>query len=277
VAERITTFKDRDAWIRALYASDLTLAAKAIGARLALHLHIKTGRCDPAHLTLANETGISERSVYRAIAALENAGWIEVDHSGGGRHCKNDCRLVLPETLTPASGFKDEKTLTPVSSFPTRNPDNGDKETLTPVSPLKRNKKSEEERSKTHAPSFALSESEGTSESNSGNSLDHGFEEFWRNYPRRVDKPAALKAYRRILDSGQATPADLLAGVMRYAAERDGQNARYTRHAKNWLDGECWRDEPTPPGRRSLAARLRECEAAIQREAEAADDDEGAP
>ena len=33
---------------------------------------------------------------------------------------------------------------------------------------------------------------------------------------------------------------------MRYAAERTGQDAHWTKHPATWLNNECWKDEPAP-------------------------------
>jgi hypothetical protein len=76
---------------------------------------------------------------------------------------------------------------------------------------------------------------------------DSNFETFYRQYPKHVAKAAALKAYRAVITKGLATPEELLAGAMRYAAERSGQDARFTKHPATWLHGGCWADEPHAP------------------------------
>jgi hypothetical protein len=89
-----------------------------------------------------------------------------------------------------------------------------------------------------------------------------GFAEFWQVYPRRVARGAAEKAYHRIIRSREATEAELLAGAMRYAGQRDGEDAQFTKHPATWLNGKCWMDEPPPNGGRprsyldSIAAGL---------------------
>jgi hypothetical protein len=47
------------------------------------HLNGTTGRCDPAIATLAEETGLQERSVKRAIAELQESGWWIVGRNEG--------------------------------------------------------------------------------------------------------------------------------------------------------------------------------------------------
>ena len=47
------------------------------------HLNGRTGRCDPAIGTLAEETGRTARGVQKAIAQLERSGWWHVVRGGG--------------------------------------------------------------------------------------------------------------------------------------------------------------------------------------------------
>ncbi|WP_375789404.1 helix-turn-helix domain-containing protein [Bradyrhizobium sp. Pha-3] len=74
--------------------------------------------------------------------------------------------------------------------------------------------------------------------------IDAAFESFWNQYPRKVDKLKAKLVYRRIVSKKQVTPAGLLAGAMRYAAERTGQDPKYTKHATTWLNAGSWANEP---------------------------------
>ena len=82
----IETFKDRDDWIKQILAvkvSTLSGPAKVVATRIAFHLNINTGRCNPASVTLALECGMDERSVRRMIQIIESAGWLSVDRSCG--------------------------------------------------------------------------------------------------------------------------------------------------------------------------------------------------
>ena len=47
------TFKERDAWIRALNRSGLPSTVIRLGIQLAMHLNVKCGRCDPSYPRLA--------------------------------------------------------------------------------------------------------------------------------------------------------------------------------------------------------------------------------
>jgi hypothetical protein len=69
------------------------------------------------------------------------------------------------------------------------------------------------------------------------------FDRWWLCYPKKVGKGAARKAYDRIVTTGAASPAELLAGAMRYAAARTDQDPRYTKDPGGWLNAERWTDE----------------------------------
>jgi len=61
------TFPDRDNWMRVMLAADLPHAAVRLAMRIALHLRVYTGQCNPSCATLADETRLSERSIYRLL------------------------------------------------------------------------------------------------------------------------------------------------------------------------------------------------------------------
>jgi hypothetical protein len=69
------------------------------------------------------------------------------------------------------------------------------------------------------------------------------FEEWYRLYPRREAKRAALRAYKHALSRG-ATIEELKLGAMRYAAIRQSENPKFTKLPTTWLNGDCWKDEP---------------------------------
>lgn len=73
------------------------------------------------------------------------------------------------------------------------------------------------------------------------------FDRFWRIYPRRVGKGDARKAWAAAIKKGADTRT-IIAGAERYAAERAGQDERYTAHAATWIHGERWTDEPATNG-----------------------------
>lgn len=73
-------------------------------------------------------------------------------------------------------------------------------------------------------------------------SADADFDEFWKLYPRKTAKAAAVKAWRRARKA--ATVEEILTGVERYAKERAGQDPKYTAHPATWLNDARWDDDP---------------------------------
>lgn len=71
-----------------------------------------------------------------------------------------------------------------------------------------------------------------------------GFDEFWQVYPRKVAKPAAVKAYAKAVDANGADT--IIAGAKRYAAAMDGKDAQYVAHPASWLNAERWADDLGP-------------------------------
>jgi hypothetical protein len=69
------------------------------------------------------------------------------------------------------------------------------------------------------------------------------FEEFWKAYPIKADKPNARKAWLTALE--KATADEIIEGLERYKAWRDakGDRAPSIKYAQGWLNGERWNDE----------------------------------
>ena len=71
------------------------------------------------------------------------------------------------------------------------------------------------------------------------------FDRWYEAYPRKVGKDAARPVFERVVKSGKASVAELIAGAERYAADRAGEDPQFTKYPKTWLNGGHWADEPT--------------------------------
>jgi hypothetical protein len=71
------------------------------------------------------------------------------------------------------------------------------------------------------------------------------FETFWSAYPRKDGYGAARLAYAAALK--RAPAAELLAGAKRYAKAKSGEDLKFTKIPKNWLNEDGWRDELAKP------------------------------
>lgn len=69
---------------------------------------------------------------------------------------------------------------------------------------------------------------------------DHA-EQFWRQYPLKVGKKAALRCLDAVRRRNEVPFADLMAALMRYAAKQDD---RPFCHPTTWINQGRWTDEP---------------------------------
>ncbi len=70
------------------------------------------------------------------------------------------------------------------------------------------------------------------------------FDEFWKIYPRRVGKQAALKAFTK--EAKTTDPADIIAGAQRLADDPNLPDKAFIPHPATWLTRAGWLDEPYP-------------------------------
>lgn len=257
-------------WIERI-TFDLGLSPASVRTALAIvcHLNRKDGYARPSIPCLATETGVSENTVRSAIKALVERGYLLVE-DGGGRHRANRYRISFPDLdgarprdkddeQKPSSGLQgierekgfiglqgiDEKPCSALQGIAEK-PFNPRAETLQnggqkPFSRLNPNPYIEpiiEPDKNIYGPSKAPKPLKREVD-------DERFTEFWAVYPRKVAKADALKAWTSALK--RTDPATLIAGAMRYAAERTGQDSTYTKHPATWLNKGCWTDEPAAP------------------------------
>ena len=121
--------RERDMWMKALLASTERNTANIVGQRLAMYLNIATGRCNPSYAGVARDLGnISERTVIRTIAALEESGWIKIERTAGGRksggrHGNTNCfafrfpPLRVTSECHPHDGAKGDTQMAPFATI----------------------------------------------------------------------------------------------------------------------------------------------------------------
>jgi len=78
------------------------------------------------------------------------------------------------------------------------------------------------------------------------------FDAFWDEYPRRVGKQAAIKAWTKAVK--HTTPAAILDGALRLAQDPNRED-QFTPHPATWLNEGRWEDDPLPD--RTQTARTR--------------------
>jgi len=82
------------------------------------------------------------------------------------------------------------------------------------------------------------------------------FDEFYREYPRKIDRGDALKAFKSALK--RASFEDILAGAIRYA-QSDLPEKRFVKYPATWLRADSWENaiEPSPDSEAANRARIR--------------------
>ncbi len=86
------------------------------------------------------------------------------------------------------------------------------------------------------------------------------FEEFWKEYPRKVDRAAALRAFKSALK--RATYEDLLAGAIAYRNDT-ARKPEFTKYPATWLNADAWLNAAALPEVKAAneARRQKELEA----------------
>jgi len=89
------------------------------------------------------------------------------------------------------------------------------------------------------------------------------FGEFWKEYPRKLDKGAAFKAFRSALKV--ATFEQILAGAIAYRNDPN-RDPEFTKYPATWLNADAWENEiqPSPDSEAAQRAQQRR-EREIQR------------
>jgi hypothetical protein len=229
--------RDKFAWLDRI-AGDARVSDRAFRVAYVIaaqFLNRKSGEAWPSQQTLAAACGTNDRRVRDALRDLVDNGHLISRRGGrlsGGGGSPNHYEPVFNRTEP-----SDRKAASTGQPRPNENFSTGQSELFDrtnsaistghqrPTNPLKEPTEEPTERNTRAADEF---------------------DAFWSAYPRKVEKGAARRAYATVLKAGKATGDDLLAGALRYAAERAGQDPKFTKHAARWLNAECWLDEQLP-------------------------------
>lgn len=170
----------------------------------------------PSLKTLAKMSNASERSVQRDIEYLQNIGELEVHYQQAPTrsHYKSNLYFVRLPGVTDSNGgvTNTEPGVTNTAGGVTTVGVQSLKETIT--EPLE------------------------------NSIVSDLFNEFWKEYPRKSDRRAALKAFKSALT--RVTFEEILTGTIRYANDPNLPEKRYVKHPATWLNADAWENEPLP-------------------------------
>jgi hypothetical protein len=249
-------------WVDAMMADHgLDATATRVGHCLARILNRESGKAFVSDSTISDMTGISVRRVIVARNDLRAAGWITWSRTRTANvySLLDGAMAAVVERQKTLKGSRDAKRKAardmharaepnhadyaepnppvlhacadiPGSSYPVENP--GSKKVSHDLAVV------DMEPAVNQLVEPTVNQlAESTSE----------FENWWQQYPKRVGKLKAEQAYSAA--KKKATADELLEGASRYAAERAGQDPKYTKHPTTWLNAGGWLDEPQQPSR----------------------------
>ncbi|SFU67889.1 MULTISPECIES: hypothetical protein [unclassified Methylobacterium] len=227
------SFAEKMRLFRAIMADpSLPALAKNVGAVLLLHFHnASTGRCNPPYEQLGEACGVKKRATILAVLDLEAAAWIAVERRGG-RHKPNQFafrfdRLEKVHTDAPFEGEETVHACAPIIGERVHGSVRKGAQACT--------------RTEKNNPPASPVGGEGCSPGPVG----PGFSEFWDACRHKVAEVDARAEFERVVATGEATAADLVAAMRRHAEATAGR----THHVepKTWLRKKRWLDVPAPP------------------------------
>jgi biotin operon repressor len=82
------------------------------------------------------------------------------------------------------------------------------------------------------------------------------FELFWKHYPKKVDKGAAIRAFRKAAKTQDL--AEVIEGAKRYAEDPNLPDKQFIKNPATWLNAESWNNGPLPKRRTTDSKALEE-------------------
>jgi hypothetical protein len=166
--------------------------------------------------SLADRNDVGRDQIRTAIAELEEFGYLTREQS------REDGRFA--ETIW--------RTSDPTDIPSSENPSTGN--------PTTKNTITKEEQIKNNERTYSDSE----------------FESFWSYYPKKVDKGAAIRAFRKALKTNPAS--EVIEGAKRYAEDPNLPDKQFVKHPATWLNAEAWNNGPLPARKKTDSKALEE-------------------
>ncbi|WP_441260819.1 helix-turn-helix transcriptional regulator [Bradyrhizobium sp. 521_C7_N1_3] len=244
-------------WLRQVaFDSELPPAASRVATALTKYFSREhDGWAWMSQATLARDLGMPERTVRYALSALVDDGHLVTKRRGKKETNLYHLQLKNSESDRQAVADHEPRDRQPTATHPgvTGKNQQSDRQesarvTGNPLPPNPLNEPLEEPIELRNSLQLDLvDEDSRRRDPESPSYTDSDFEKWWAQVPRKVAKGAAAMLYRHIVDKGEATPGQLMAGMLRYAAEVANREQRYIAHPSTWLSQGRWSDEPAAP------------------------------
>lgn len=208
---------------------DLPVKQKIVLLMLANRVSPDTGRCFPSIKGLSEDCGMSETSVKEAIRTLKEAGLV-VAHERRieGVSLSNEYELDMGKFPPPR-----RNTPHPTAQY---------------APPPRRNTPPKLSYETIKEPELCadgkIPELFSADETPQQDRTTDAFERFWKVYPKKAAKPAALKAWQKQIKAGH-DPEIIIDAAARYA-QSDNVSRGFVKHAQGWLNDQRWNDDDLP-------------------------------
>lgn len=246
--------REKFLWLEQVRADPaLTPLAFMLAYVLADFVNEREGCAWPSIARLAAECRVTERGVQKVIRRLVERGHLTVE-LGNGRGETNRYRWIVQgeqrerriehakEAIRPSVCSNDErrisKDLTSVHPIQSERVNRGSE---------KGEQRFKKGRTSVHPTLVKESIYDLLYRLSSGENAQGpptGFDDFWQAYPKKVGRSDAIRAFAAAVRL--ATPDEITRSATRYAADRRGEDPRYTKNPATWLSKACWND-PSPP------------------------------
>lgn len=200
------SFDDHFAQIPNAWLRDSRLSLKAIGLLAQIMSHTPGWNMSIRALARANGTG--QDTIKTAIMELEKHGYL----TRSEKQKQNDDGTFADYDFVTCDPFQNPVTVKP------RHGEVGHKE----------EQDSKEEQS---------------FKNNERTNAHLLFKEFWKEYPRKLDKGKAERAFKSALT--RTSFEDIIAGVIRYTNDPN-RNPEFTKYPATWLNADSWGNDPLP-------------------------------
>jgi biotin operon repressor len=250
--------KQKFAWIdRILLDRTVPHLAFRLAVLIGSYLNSTSGDAWPSQARLAADLGLGRRTIQYALDALVAAGYLAVEVSKGRGHT-NHYRPIFETEKAHAGAHIDglkcapDCVITPskMRNLTQENAQSDDNKMRTAI-------RTELSLRRTLSKIKNLPAIERKNLPAITDKSD--FAEWYQQYPKRVGQLKAEAEYAKAIKKG-ATHEELLAGAIRYAGEKIGQDPKFTKYPAKWLSDGCWMDEPQrpskPTGRDAIMAGL---------------------
>lgn len=264
-------------WRTAVVGSTLSSTCRHVALTLSLHMDEQGGSCFPSVETLATETGLSRRAVQANVSKLVASGWLAL-RRGGGRGRSNRYEATNPDPIDPETAHQIHGMSNAVSETVNEDPE---RVHLTarkgaPGAPEVFSSSSEVFTDSRGEPAQTVNGHNGNGRAATPRSKaadPPGFADCWKQFPRKLNRKGAAKAYRARLRAG-IDHQELLKATKNYAKTMAGKEPQFVMHGSTFFGpDDRWRDylngpNPGPaPGAATLPNGGRVSMTAAEREA----------